>query len=356
MSRRGARAPAAVGVGIVGLGFMGRTHLAAYRAAARAGLANRVVALCDRDIDRLRGKRGRRTSRGNLAQSGTDPLADLAGIALHTEPAALFADEAIELVSLCTPTDTHVPLALAALAAGKHVLVEKPIALRARDVARLAAAARAAKRLCLPAMCMRFWPGWAWLKQTIDARTFGAVESAVFRRLGSPPSWSRGFYGNLAKSGGALFDLHVHDADFVRHCFGAPESVASTGSLAHVTTLYRYPDGPAHVVAEGGWDHARGFPFFMGYTLVFQRATVEFALGREPVLQLTRAGTTRAVELPPGTGYDGEVRHALAAVRGRVRARVGAAEAVGLMRMLAAEQKSLATGRVVRLGPSTGAG
>ncbi len=348
--RKNAGAPAAVGVGIVGLGFMGRTHLAAYRAAAAAGFENRVVALCDRDLARLAGKRARR---GNLEAPGSDPLAGLTGVALHADPAALFADEAIELVSVCTPTDTHVELALAALAAGKHVLVEKPLALEARAVARLAAAAKRARRLCLPAMCMRFWPGWAWLKQAIDARTFGPVQSAVFRRLGSPPAWSRGFYGDLARSGGALFDLHVHDADFVRHCFGAPESVASTGSLAHVTTLYRYPRGPAHVVAEGGWDHAPGFPFFMGYTVVFARATAEFALGREPVLRLTREGATQPVELPPGSGYDGEVRHALAAVRGRVRARVGAAEAVGLVRMLAAERKSLATGRAVRLTNAT---
>ena len=331
-------------VGILGFGFMGRVHLAAYRAAARAGFSNRVVALCAPEL--ARGE-PRRVRRGNL--EGNGGLEDLADVAQLHEPAALFADESIELVSLCTPTDTHVALAEAALAAGKHVLLEKPVALRSADVARLAAAARRARRLCLPAMCMRFWPGWAWLKQAIDARTFGRVRSAVFRRVGAPPSWSRSFYADPAKSGGALFDLHVHDADFVRHCFGPPDAVASTGSLAHVTTLYRYARGPEHVVAEGGWGHAPGFPFFMGFSVAFEGASAERELGREPVLTLARAGDVRAVELPPGTGYDGEVRHALAAVRGRVRARVGLAEAVGLTRMLEAERKSLTTGRTVRL-------
>ena len=346
MSARRARPAREVGVGILGFGFMGRVHLAAYRAAAREGFPNRVVALCAPELAR---GLPRRVRRGNLERGGADPLAGLDGVACLTEPAALLADGSIELVSVCTPTDTHVPLALAALAAGKHVLVEKPVALRSAEVARLAAAARRARRLCLPAMCMRFWPGWAWLKQAIDARTFGRVHSAVFRRLGSVPAWSRAFYGDLERSGGALFDLHVHDADFVRHCFGAPHSVASSGSLAHVTTLYRYPRGPAHVVAEGGWDHAPGFPFFMGYTVVFERATAEFALGRSPELTLASGGTTRAVELPGGTGYDGEIRHALSAVSGRVRARVGTSEAVGLVRMLEAERRSLATGRAVRL-------
>ena len=325
---------------------MGRTHLAAYLAAQRAGHPNRVVALCDADLARLRGKR---TGRGNLETSATDPLAEVREATAYAEPAELFADERVELVSLCTPTPTHIPLALAALRAGKHVLVEKPVALRARDVERLVDAARAARRVCMPAMCMRFWPGWDWLKRTIEARAFGRVESAVFRRLAAPPAWSRAFYGDTRKSGGALFDLHVHDADFVRHCFGAPETVVSTGSLDHVTTLYRYPKGPAHVVAEGGWNHTSGYPFFMGYTVVFERATAEFALGREPLLTLTREGRTSAVALAPGTGYDGEVRHLLDVLQGRTRLWATIAEAAGLVRMLELERASLRTGRAQRL-------
>ena len=150
MSPARARAERALGVGIVGLGYMGRTHLAAYRAAASAGFPNNVVALCDSELAKLGGKAFRR---GNMEARGANPLAGLAGVALHSEAGALFADESVELVSLCTPTDTHVPLALAALAAGKHVLVEKPVALRARDVARLASAAKRTRRTCMPAMC-----------------------------------------------------------------------------------------------------------------------------------------------------------------------------------------------------------
>src|SRR5206468_2072633 len=142
-----------------------------------------------------------------------------------------------------------------------------------------------------------------------------------FRRLGSSPAWSRNFYGNPVKSGGALFDLHVHDADFVRWCFGPPDAVTSTGSIEHVTTLYRYEHGPEHVVAEGGWNHTIGFPFFVGYTVVVERATAEFALGREPLLTLARDGRNEAVELEAGTGYDGEVRHVLALIAGKEKAR-----------------------------------
>jgi predicted dehydrogenase len=352
---RKARRARAVGVGIVGLGYMGRMHVAAYRAAALAGFPNRIVAFADRAPTRRAGRtsgaaRGGGGGRANLAVGGPDPLAGLADVPIHRDAAALLADDAIELVSICTPTETHVPLALAALAAGKHVVVEKPVALRARDVQRLATAAKKARRLCMPAMCMRFWPGWTWLKAAVDSGPYGRVRSAVFRRLAAPPAWSRGFYGDAEKCGGALFDLHVHDADFVRHLFGAPRALVSTGTADHVTTLYRYgPRGPAHVVAEGGWDHASGYPFFMGFTGVFGRATAEFALGRVPVLTLYRGGAAEGVALEPGTGYDGELRHALAVVTGRAQPRATIAEAVDLVRMLEAERKSLSSGRPVTL-------
>jgi predicted dehydrogenase len=118
-------------------------------------------------------------------------------------------------VSICTPTDSHIELAMTALAAGRHVLVEKPVALRSAEVARLAQAAAPAGRVCMPAMCMRFWPGWEWLKERIEAGEFGRVRSATFQRVGAPPDWSA-FYGDYARSGGPLHDLHIHDADFIR--------------------------------------------------------------------------------------------------------------------------------------------
>jgi hypothetical protein len=59
-------------------------------------------------------------------------------------------------VSICTYTDSHVELALMALARGKHVLVEKPVSLCSSEVARLVVAARNSGLICMPAMCMRF--------------------------------------------------------------------------------------------------------------------------------------------------------------------------------------------------------
>ncbi|MCZ6597462.1 MAG: Gfo/Idh/MocA family oxidoreductase [Planctomycetota bacterium] len=342
-----------VGVGVIGLGFMGRTHLAAYRAADEAGHPNRLVAVCDQDPDRLSGDSGRSPA-GNFdpGNIGAERLFDPASVAGYERPEELLSDASVELVSICTHTDTHVELALAALEAGKHVLVEKPVATALSDVERLAEVARASDRLCMPAMCIRFWPAWSWARERVVDGSLGAVKSATFRRLGTRPGWS-GFYADQERTGGALVDLHVHDTDFVRWCFGDPESVVSTGTLDHLTTLYRYPEGPPHVTAEGGWDHGDGFDFRMRYTVVFERATADYDMAREPQLVLARDGGVEPVELESINGYDGEVRHlldAIAAGGGALRATID--DAVGHTRLLAAERTSLATGEPVQ--PGTG--
>ncbi len=330
-----------IGVGVIGMGFMGRTHVRAYAGAHAVGRANRLVRLCDQDPARVLAGA---TERGNFESEDEGPLFDPAATPVGDDPGELFADDAVELVSVCTPTDTHVPLAIRALEAGKHVVVEKPVALRADEVRRLADVARAhPDQLCMPAMCIRFWPGWSWLKGAIEDGTYGRVTSAVFRRLAPPPGWGKEFYEDTARSGGALFDLHVHDADLVRHLFGPPDALRSTGTPHHVTTLYRYEDGPAHVVAEGGWDHTEGFPFEMGYTVVFERATATWRMDREPHLALYVRGREQPVrDVLAGTGYDHELRHALAVVAGDETPLATVDEAVGLTEMLEAERAALA--------------
>lgn len=337
-----------VRVGVVGLGAMGRTHLLAYAGAEGAGFPCRVVAVCDRSTERLS---GRVAASGNIDVGGADRLFDPATVFTTTDPEALFSREDVDLVSICTRTDTHVALAISALRKGKHVLLEKPVALTAPEIAPLAAAARESGRLCMPAMCMRYWPAWAWLLDAVSRGIYGRVKSAVFSRLASPPSWSRDFYGDPTRSGGALIDLHIHDADFVRALLGEPDAVVSTGTLDHVTTHYRFgAGGPSHVVAEGAWDHTPGFAFRMRYVVVMEGATADFEFGRDPELLLCRDGKAEAVPLPPEKGYDGEVRRAVDAIaRGAYEGLPGMEDAFLTARLLDAERESLRTGSVVRL-------
>lgn len=349
-----------IGVGVIGLGFMGQTHVRAYQNAAAEGFGCRLVAVCDADTDR---RAGRVAATGNIAAlAEPKQLFDPRVVHGYSTPGELLADPAVLLVSICTYTESHVELALAALAAGKHVLVEKPVSLRSAEVRRLAQAANRARDdrglLCMPAMCMRFWPGWDWLRERVVDGSLGRVRSATFTRMGSGPAWASGFYRDTARSGGALFDLHIHDTDFVYWCFGRPRSVCSTGDQLHVSTLYRYEDAgsPVHVVAEGAWDLAPGAGFRMRFVVNFERATAEFDLARAPLspaLVLHTAEGTSAVEpTVPGiaTGYDGEVRHLLSAITSGSR-ELGATldDAAAVATVLEAEQESQRTGGAVAI-------
>lgn len=326
-------------IGIIGLGFMGRTHLAAYRAAAQQH-GCRVVAVMDPYA-------GESRAGGNFNTGGEQ--VDLSGVTIYKDAGAFYREAQVDAVSICTPTDTHVELATTALARGLHVLLEKPVALRAADVRAVASAATAAGRVCMPAMVMRFWPGWAWLRDRIRDGTYGRLKTLTLERLGSRPAWNPGFYGDDSKSGGALVDLHIHDADFVQWCFGRPTAVSSTGSTEQVATIYRFAEGPgkgAAIVACGGWAQQSTLGFRMKYLANFERATVEFDLarGEKPVL-VSDASGTNAVEVGTLGGYEAEVRHFLDVIDRKAAARADLDEAAEVAELLARELRSVKEGR-----------
>src|SRR5579883_2194478 len=146
-----------VNVAVVGLGFMGVTHLRAYQQAAAA----RIVAVCD--AVRLPVNGVLQGVAGNIKKSDDIDLGPQVKVYTRLEQA--LADPDIEAVDLCTPTPLHPEQAMAALNAGKHVLCEKPLARTSAAAREILDAASRAPGFLMPAMCMRFWPGWSWLKE-----------------------------------------------------------------------------------------------------------------------------------------------------------------------------------------------
>lgn len=328
-------------VGIIGLGFMGRMHIAAYGKVAGA----RLVAIADQDPKRAGGDFS--GAWGNIA--GAVEKLDMKGIAGTTDLQGLIQSPEVDLVDICVPTPAHESLATAALAAGKHVLCEKPLALDSSSAERIADAAARAKGFFMPAMCLRFWPQWAWLKQVVEEGRHGAVLGATFRRVASmPPGW----FANGALSGGGILDLHVHDTDFVYFLLGKPNAVFSrgytktSGKTDHIVTQYIYDRGPALVTAEGSWCMADGFAFRMRYTVNFERATADFDSSREPALLVSADGNAGTVDLP-GDGYEAELAYFVECIQaGRRPSRVTAADAVASLRIIEAEQRSVESGQI----------
>lgn len=326
-----------VGVGVIGLGFMGATHVRGY---GRLGDACRVVAVCDEDESRLGGTVG---GGGNIGAHERERLFDPGEVFATPSVDALLARSDVEAVSICTPTETHVDLAIAAVRAGKHVLVEKPVATSSAEVERLVREAERHDRIVMPGMCVRFWPGWDWLRDVIADGRYGALRGLSIRRLASRPGWSA-FYADAARSGGALFDLHIHDVDFACWCLGLPQSVAAAGSIDHMSALFRFGEEGLRVAIEGGWDHDAGMGFRMEYIAVFEGATAEFDLRRESALLVHRGGESEAVAISSGTGWDEEVRAFVESARGGAASPVAVGDALRVTRVLEAERAALDSG------------
>ncbi|MHB8520454.1 MAG: Gfo/Idh/MocA family protein [Limisphaerales bacterium] len=338
-----------INVGIVGLGFMGVSHIKAYRKIEGA----RLAAICDAYRLPLDGDL---SSFGNVGDP--DPVKlDMSQVKAFKDLKDLLAQPDIDLIDLCVPTPAHPPLAIAALKAGKHVICEKPLARTARLARDIVDAAAQAKGFFMPAMCLRFWPEWAWLKKIIDAGTCGKVLDARFRRVGEPPGWGQENFLNGEKSGGALLDLHIHDTDFVQFCFGRPRSVCSSGytkvsgAIDHVVTQYRVASG-ATVHAEGSWGMASGFGFNMSYTVNFENATADYDLARgADALRLFEKGKPpRTVKCEGIDGYVGELTHLIDSIRsGRPPSLVTAQDGLSAVEICEAEEQSIKTGHAVSL-------
>lgn len=285
---------------VLGYGFMGKVHHQAYESAARAGYD------CSVEIVR------------NIAE---------------------LTSHKYDVVSICTPTDSHVELATRAMESGINVLLEKPVALRVADIESLMEVEARTGVRCMPAHCMRFWPGWPYARDVISSGAYGDVQRAEFRRIGSKPAWNVAFYHDVHRSGGALFDLHIHDADFVLWCLGEPDQLASHGNEMHVTTEYRY--GSASVVAEGAWLDEET-PFQMTYRITLDDAVLDFSHDRAPALKVIRDGLEEAIDLTGPDAYETQARHFLDVIRGDAVPRVTLKDAAAVTALLTTEKKTFA--------------
>ncbi|HEX4614137.1 MAG TPA: Gfo/Idh/MocA family oxidoreductase [Urbifossiella sp.] len=285
-----------VRIGIVGLGFMGRIH---YLAAQRLSGA-RVTAVCSRDPAKLAGDWT--NTRGNF---GPEPgRVDLGGVKKYAAFADMLADPDVDLIDICTVTDQHTPLALQALAAGKHVLVEKAIALSPADADAMVAAAKKAGKLLMVAHVLPFFPEFKFAADAVRGGQYGKLVAAHFKRVIARPDWSADI-GDAAKTGGPAVDLHIHDTHFIGLVCGVPKEVfavgtVENGAVSYLTTSYLYgPGGPA-VTCTSGAVCMPGRPFAHGYEIYLEKASLIYDAGGTPLTLLTADGKSAQPQLPGG--------------------------------------------------------
>lgn len=188
-------------VAILGAGI-GREHLDGYRALPGR---YRVAALVDLDTARAQ------------AVVGADP------IRIEADIDAVLADPAIDLIDVCLPPHLHLPISLRALAAGKHVICEKPLVASLADADRLLAAASAAGKRLTPVFQYRYGPAMAQLRALTAAGLTGRAFAASLEThwMRGPAYYAVPWRGTWAgENGGAVLGHAIHNHDLMMMLLG----------------------------------------------------------------------------------------------------------------------------------------
>jgi predicted dehydrogenase len=340
-----------INVGIIGLGFMGRTHFAVYEKSKHA----RVTAMMDLDAKRRAGDWS--DTIGNVG-GGLPKKVDMKNRIGYGSIDEIIHDPEVDLIDITLPTNFHADVAVQALQAGKHVLCEKPMALSKKDCMRIVNQAKKSKGMFMAAQCIRFWPQYVKIHELVQSGKFGKPKSAKLRRLASAPDYSKGgWLMNSKLSGGAIFDLHIHDIDFASYLFGKPKRVVAqgtrgpSGGVDHVEALWDY--GKDLLVSiEGGWCFHGEWPFQMYVNVRCEDATFIWDMNAEEAITVYRPkGKTQKIKVKPSTGWDEEIFYFLDCIRKKKKPTiVTPMSSTTSVELAEAELKSVRTGRPVALG------
>jgi predicted dehydrogenase len=215
----------------VRFGFIGAGQISYWTAdALKKHPHARLLAACDPSGERLKA------------------LADKHGIeSTCTVAGELLANKSVDAVYIATPNKYHASLAIQALEAGKHVMLEKPFAMNAGEAETVIAAAKAAGRVLTVGMNQRFTPDSQKIKHLVEKGALGEIYHAKaywFRRTGIP-KFGTWFVSREMAGGGSLFDIGVHMLDLCLYTINnfSPVSVAGVA----------YTKFGSRGLGEGGW-------------------------------------------------------------------------------------------------------
>ncbi|MEC0308649.1 Gfo/Idh/MocA family oxidoreductase [Paenibacillus lautus] len=194
-----------INVGVIGTGSISAMHLQSYQKHANANL----LAVCDLNEER--------------AQRAAEKYG---ATKVYTDYNELLADPEIDAVSICTWNNTHAEISIAALNAGKHVLVEKPLCRTVEEALQVQEAVKSSGKLLQVGFVRRYDPNAQMLREFADKGEFGDIyfaKASSVRRLGNPGGW----FSDIERSGGGpLIDIGVHVIDLCWYMMGRPKPVS----------------------------------------------------------------------------------------------------------------------------------
>ncbi len=326
-------------VGILGAGSMGMTHAAGW-----AQTPAHFVGVHALDAER---------AAAMVAQHGGHTYDSLD---------ALLAD--VDLIDICTPTHLHHEMVLQAVAAGKHIICEKPLALNAAQGAEMIDACRRAGITLLVAHVVRFFPEYAGAQAIVSRGDIGDVAVIRLTRCSYQPRLAAdNWFLDPAKSGGMMLDLMIHDFDYARWIAGEVESVyarsvrgrQSNAPEDYGIAILRHTSGAISNV-EGGWAYPPPM-FRTALEIAGSAGLIEHPADSSMPLSLhlkaTAGGDVDAVGIPGSpldeSPYTTEIKHFYEVIAHGVTPRVSAEDGLAALRIALAARQSAQTGRAVRI-------
>jgi len=219
-----------LGVAVVGTGFWGKNHARVYKELA----STELVAICDVNAERAKS------------------VADQFGVKVYTDSTRMLKNKEVEAVSICTWSTVLAKEALKALKAGKHVLVEKPMASDTKKAEKLLKTAEKNDLHLTVGFLMRFIPGMLHIREAVENKKIGELVCATAKRVSQWPER----IGDV----GVVKDTAIHDIDVMRYIANEdPITVyAKTGSMRHrkfedyAQIMLTYKDGKSAFI-ESNW-------------------------------------------------------------------------------------------------------
>lgn len=217
-------------VGVIGVGGIARAgHLPSWKELQDEGRID-LAAVCD-----------------VVPGRAEEVKAEYGAGAAYTDFEKMLRDETLDIVDICTQNRFHCPVAVAALEAGNHVLVEKPIAMNVAEAEKMIAAANTAGVKLMVAQHFRFESGYEKLHEVASSGALGQIyhANAVMLRRRKIPGWGR-FHVKKESLGGPVIDIGVHVLDLVMWFMKFPRPVAVSASVHRMF-------GDRHDLVEGEW-------------------------------------------------------------------------------------------------------
>lgn len=286
-----------VRIGILGTGF-GQTHARIYSS------------FPDAEVKGIVGRNEQKTVQAAQALN----------ISGYTDPNELINDPEVDAIDVCYPTEVHAKYVLAALAQGKHVFCETPVAYTVAEANQMAEADASSGKLLLAALFGRFVSEYKYVHDHIESGHLGRPK-VVFANRRTAPVWGNGWNENF------ILDLMLHDVDYVYWLLGKPLAVTSRTlgnpkkKWEHVFIALEY-DG-ASAVVEGCGIMPKSFPFSTSLRVVGEEAAIEVNWhwgDGAPVSEVKlypEKGEPEILSIPGFDPYEAECRYFVDCIHGK---------------------------------------